>query len=350
MEKKRILLINRGNGNNLGDRAIKASLENLLIDLGCDVTFHDFTEYKPIDKFKNLSSNFERKGRINIKKMVFSLIPNKVKWYLRNRKMFSKNNLDDSFDAVIIGGGQLINDNVEFPFAMYLWTKKFNEKNIPIYLFSVGSMDTFSKLNFYLYKKSFERIKKVYVRDSYSKQVLEEEFGISVGLTYDVAFSINQYAPFKINSQKHEKGSYLIGVTPYKRYAKYNSDKTEHEYDEYWKQYILDKISKGKQVTLFYTTIDDYQYVKKMKDKYNLNVSTAQITDLITLINTINKHDVIISPRMHALILARVYNKQVEPVIISDKIESLKEHYLDNEESLEHITQTLLDDLSKVLD
>jgi polysaccharide pyruvyl transferase WcaK-like protein len=62
-----------------------------------------------------------------------------IKWYVKNRnRILTLSQKLVNCDAVIIGGGELIQDNNFFLPALYIWVKEIRKRNIPIYYFGIG--------------------------------------------------------------------------------------------------------------------------------------------------------------------------------------------------------------------
>lgn len=353
---KKILLINRGGSDNIGDQAIKISLENLLKNMGFQTDFYDFAN---IYRRKHYSSNSKENSAPLFKKGIISaLVPDKVKWLIRNHKIYQACFNDEDYEAVIIGGGQLFNNNKVFALAMFLWVHliKYKKKS-KIYLFGIGAMRNLSFTDKLLYKNVLRNVDGVYVRDEYSREVLLDLFGFKSNLTYDVAFCFNKYEPYVLKRPKknNEKlNRVLIGVSHFLRYQKYNDDNSSEEYYNYWVEKIFKLYSKDNtSIKLFYTTEEDLMVStmiqKIIEDKYDTYIPIADVSNIDKLINEIIKADTVISPRMHALILSKIYQCNVEPVYISDKIKSFSKHYLEDDFSLEETQNKVINDLKEIL-
>ena len=112
----RILLVNEGFSDNLGDQAIRESAEYILGDLGCVVEFSDYTRTvsAPIK-----ISREKKNGKLPV---VFkSILPIKVRWCLKNIFRIVRQ-VKGNYDIVVIGGGQLLAPNSKFTMALFVWT------------------------------------------------------------------------------------------------------------------------------------------------------------------------------------------------------------------------------------
>ena len=130
-----ILLINEGLSDNFGDQIIKESMSCLIKRLGFKVQFQDLTRNK--NKYRHqydieMGEN-KRTFLMPLKSMIWKML-----WVAKNLKRITFTSMR-KYDAVVIGGGQLLLSNGIFPLALLLWVAllKFrNNKNIV--LFSVG--------------------------------------------------------------------------------------------------------------------------------------------------------------------------------------------------------------------
>ena len=192
MKLNKVLIINEGYSDNLGDQAINDSLQYLLKSNSIEnIEFQDFT--KNIDAPIEIStgSNTSNKSPLMIQ-FFKKIIPSKIRWLIKNINRIIKAS-KDNYDLVIIGGGQLILSNATFSIAMFSWVfflRLFGNKNI--ILFAVGSGTKFSFIDTLLYRKTLKKISKIYARDEKSKEILKNTFNIDSEFVYDVAFIHNK--------------------------------------------------------------------------------------------------------------------------------------------------------------
>lgn len=347
--KKKILIINQGGSDNLGDQAIKESLTMLLEHNEFETYFQDFTSYNYSYTFSETENNQKNIVKSIIKSFVKIFTPSKLRWYIKNRKIFNVLK-EEKYDAVVIGGGQLINKNKTFPYALKLWAEKVKKlSNKPkLFLFAVGAMDNFSSRDKNLYKKTLKKFDDIYVRDEYSQNALLSNFGIESNLTYDVAFS---YKKYKQTKQKDKiVNSVLLGFTSFERHKKYNKDIVYEDYLKEYENKIVDLQLQNKDITLFYTTVSDLKTLKEIKSNLpDIYVKIAKIENLDDLIYYLNISETVISPRMHALILGKIYGCNVVPELISDKIVTFANKYLNVDYNLNDIIEQVEKDLKTMI-
>lgn len=330
MKNKKILLINEGYSDNLGDQAINDSLQYLLKSQGINnIDFQDFT--KNISSLIDISIDSKLKNKQSFFiGLLKKIIPSKIRWTIKNINRIirtSKNN----YDLVIIGGGQLILSNATFSMAMVLWIsclKYFGNKNIV--LFGVGSGSKFNFIDKLLYKYALKKVFKIYVRDQNSKKILKNTFNIDSNFVYDVAFVHNKI----IQATDSLKKYILLGVISFDVYTKYNKKKiSKKEFFETWIQLLKDNNISIEDVKLFYTTQDDrvasLEFKNYISKEYQIELEIIETNTKDKLINVLNKSKLVISARMHALILGLTYGCNIITYPISDKL--IEFNYMFNE-------------------
>lgn len=347
---KKILLLNRGSSDNLGDQAISFTLQSMLKSLGYEVDFRDLTEkntkkrdyyYEAQEKYKSGTSNNKSRNKVILRFF----------WFVKSISIFHIL-FKKKYDALLIGGGQLINSNASFPIAIFLWVILFKRiSKGKIIFFGVGSVNNLTKFDSYLYKKALSNVDLIYLRDLESMDFVYKEFDRESFYTPDVAFLINN---FTSNAFLKEKNTVLIGLTDYSRYIKYNKDKNEDEFLFFWEKLIYSYLNKGYKISLFYTTINDlveaFKIQEHFKLKFKLNLSIVDVHNLNDFISVISTSQIVVSPRMHALIIGFVYGCEVVPIVISDKIKSFKNQYLDKTVSLEQLQSQIKELLQSAID
>ncbi|MGH2106886.1 polysaccharide pyruvyl transferase family protein [Aerococcus urinaeequi] len=345
---KKALLINKGHADNLGDQAIYFVLKKMLEKSGYKVDFVDFTfeekrnDYIYLDQAnkeikKDKSKNLLRKvNRLLIKS---SFIKN-IFWSYAHRSSLKKIKFSNEYDLAVIGGGQLILSSSVFPSALFKWVK-FIRKVFPtakLAIFGVGVGGGFHSFEKVLEKKSLKEINNIYLRDMNSIKILKNELGFEADYTPDVVFNISEIYPLKVI----KKNLILIGITDYLVYKRYNPNKlTKIEYYEKWVAYVKEYSNTNNKVELFYTSSRDLseslKFKKYLKDNHNIEIPISEVNNLEDLIKLIAKSKVVISGRMHGLIIAYSYGSKVIPFILSDKINSFNEEYVKSSPEIKNI-------------
>lgn len=349
---KKALLINKGNADNLGDQAIKYVLEEMLKNANFSVDFVDYTFDRTshnlhfMDQAKNeiLKDNTLSLAQKLNRFFLNNSIYKNLMWTFKNRKSLDNINISKDYDLVIIGGGQLILSNSTFPSAIYKWTKyiKKNFQSAKVTIFGVGIGGNFNFYEKYLEKKSLRLIDQIFLRDTKSMAILESELDFSSRYTPDVVFNLSDVKPITVD----KTNAVLIGITDYAVYKRYNQNGiTKEQYYSQWKDYVVKYLNLNYEVKLFYTSIRDLsesiKFQEYLSESLNLEVSVITVETLDDLIIEIAKAKIIVSGRMHGLIIGYSYGCEVVPYILSEKIESFNEEYIQKSSNLKEIQDNI---------
>lgn len=324
MHKKRALLINEGWSDNLGDQAIKMAMEKLLQKNNYFVTFLAFTHTKKesIDiVLTNDTSTF--------KSIIKAVLPVKVKWILKNgKRIFLIYRANKKYDIVLIGGGQLLLNNNYFSLAFYIWTFIFRKSNIQ--LLGVGCSNNFSRINKHLFTVGLKKIKTINLRDQQSIVNFKKYFKFDVFETYDPVFTISSVVLLD------ETPGTAVGISfvNYLDFSKYNNN-TKEEYKSCCFKKIKNEFKNNSLVKLFYTTSMDKAFANELQrdllNNFNISIhvdNSKSVEDLFVLVNTYKK---VISSRMHALIIAASYGKEIEAIQFSDKLIGFSNQFINTD-------------------
>lgn len=350
---KKVLIINRGWSDNLGDQAIKYTLENILKDLGCEVKFCDFIHGKKVDKYSKHQVNNNKSSSKLINIVFKSQLVKSILWYLKNKDTF-KRCLTDKAELAIIGGGQLLHSNAIFPIALAGWAKHLNKNGCKIVLFGVGAVKDYNMINRNLIKYALKKIDKIYVRDNESRLFIKSNFNKDAEVVPDVVFSIDKYIePIEENNLKSD---YLISITSYERYYRYDKKSflNKSDYYKYWCEKINSVRQNNSKIMLFYSTYDDmktaYDFLDYIENNYNIKIELCKITTMENMIEYIYNSKCIISSRMHPLIIATSLGIAVEPVLISDKLRSFSNLYIENKTNIQEAKDKIFNTLKYIIE
>lgn len=311
---KEILIINRGTKtDNFGDEAINFCLQKLLSDQNSSVECVNYTLFFERDegKLRSLLNNLKR----------------------------AVNLIKNNYDLIIFGGGQLIQSNRRFPLSFFIWTviiKLFSKSKIKTFGIGVDEKYTFTKK--ILFKLAFRGVEEFYVRDELSQINLKSVFGKKAYVTPDVVFTISDfYLP-----NKREEQPTLFGITTFKSIKRYKYiEKNELEYLDHQAHLLLSYYDDG--VKLIYNTKDDFKYALKLqayvKNKYDKDIVIIEINDMYEYIDIINSARIVVSSRMHALIISLSYGIHIKPYIRNEKLEGFKKfiNHFDKEDYKENV-------------
>lgn len=336
--KKSILIIGEVESQNLGDQAIFFSLKSELLLKGLDVEGECLSckpvnktistnTYEPKSKIKQLHTKLYSKYRIYTK--IFNLVS-----HLKNRNGKKEDLIKKiaQSDIVIIGGGQLLqNNNWSFPLDLHLVATILETLNKPLFIVGCGvggkNWDVLSKFCLRALLK-YKNLQGIYVRDEQSIKNLNDNFSVSSTFIPDPAITIADHLK-KDRTLKNSDLRLGLGIISpsmlnrNKHLVKYSKD----DHINFWTDMINKLENKGYKLSLF-TTGDrsDYFFAEELKSKCKLefgieielypNANTLeQLTEQMLSFNKI------ISMRLHSHIIAYSYQIPSYGVIWDNKVE-----------------------------
>lgn len=343
---KNVLLLNKRNTDNLGDRAISETMHKLFeernyntyrLDISSEYDMNKDDYKSPMAEKKE--NNIEKKGKKSVLSFLKKKAPKSLKWFLNSGVFIIKQYFNLPFkklDLVFVGGGQLILsyktfDSFSYGFFLWYLLNKFFSK-APMVIFGVGAGDSYSKTAHYIYSKVLKDAKYIYVRDNHSKQILKDQFNVESSYVPDVAFSFRKYHSKLTLENKTNEEVALIGIYEYDKYKELTAvPLNQNDYLEYWAQKIFSFQKDNYTTKLFYTTANDMYESEKLKQfiikKYNKQIEILSITNLEDLILEVSKANLVYSARMHALILGKIYDCKTIAYPLSNKLKSYDELY-----------------------
>jgi polysaccharide pyruvyl transferase WcaK-like protein len=336
---KNFLTLNEGGSDNFGDQMISSSLGAILEGNCHNVDKYDFTRcYKLNRKIERVDTNKASKKSVIIKILGKNKALSRVKWIVKNT-LTIVNVCKKKYDIAFIGGGQLILSNPIFPVAFFFWVFFLYINKTKIYVIGVGSGESFSVFEIFLYKVSLKKCNKVLLRDLKSIKNVRNKFNIRAQFIPDIAYSYSNFPVFAGRGRSKIGRSLVIGIVDYRIYKRYCNEMTlssltELEYFLLWKERVLKISDKFQQLNILASSKED---VKASTSLYNLLIDSdlnieikllGYCDDLEIYVNILSSADSVMSARMHTLIMAQTMGCEVIPWIISKKIESYKEEYL----------------------
>lgn len=343
---KNVLLLNKRNTDNLGDRAISETMHKLFDERKYNTYRLDISSEYDMSKddYKSLMiekkvNNIVKKEKKSVSSFLKKKAPKSLKWFLTSGLFIIKQFFKLPFkkiDLIFIGGGQLILsyktfDSFSYGFFLWYLLNKFFSK-APMVIFGVGAGDSYSKTAHYIYSKVLKDAKYIYVRDYHSKQILKDQFNVESLYVPDVAFSFRKYHA-KVNFKKETNEQIaLVGIYEYDKYKELTIDPlNQNDYLHYWAKKVFSFQKDNYTTKLFYTTANDMYESEKLKkfifEKYNKEIEILSITNLEDLIIEVSKATLIYSARMHGLILGKIYDCKTIAYPLSNKLKSYDELY-----------------------
>lgn len=337
---RKFLIVNECGSDNVGDHAINEGLRNLLSGNGHksdSVTFATTSSFVKNTHKVNRGFLFKLKKIILKSKIIFDL-----NWVLKNKSRINKS-LNSDYDAILIGGGQLVLSGLAFPIAMSTWVNLANKKNIPVFIVGVGCGESFTNREVRLYKKAFLLCTQVFTREKASVNKMKSFFDVDAQLIPDLAFGLE---PVTKNKNKARKGI-AVGVTDYTVYVRYKEESDEGEYSTYesyikaWYERLVNIIeNESEEIKLVSTTYSDSLCNLELYKMLRSSISNPiLLIDGVKPLNDyreiLSESRLVLSGRMHSLILGKIEGCELVPWVISAKLQGFVDMY--NGNSLEQL-------------
>jgi len=323
MEK--VLLVNRGKCNNLGDQAIDRAFTGFLKrNFKVKVFSEDYTsKAKSVDKIRKEKGSW----LIRLKKCVKLFLPLDIIWVLRNYSRIAASIHGHKPDLILIGGGQLLLSN-RFAVASFIWVYLAKKNNAQVVFSNIGVGEKFSVLHKLLIGYAVKNCDGINVRDEKSKQRIIDLFGPVFQITVSADIVFTEYKGAIGKPEIHRRKT-LLGIPDIRVYTEYNAPISREEYYEKWLQYLSGISVILSECKLIYTTSEDYNecihFSNYIYNRYNIVISIAQYSDINEFQDLLEGAVKVVSGRMHALILGLNSGCAVKAFPISEKIISFIE-------------------------
>lgn len=322
---KKVLLLNQGNTNNIGDLAINSVLTKILEKENID---YDFLDYWVEDKifgklYINRGNNLFYKF---ILKIIFHFQILLDIYYI----CYLKRNINlNNYDSIVIGGGELLCGHKGFNTAIYNITNVSRKKNIQLYLIGVSGDLRMPQKRIKRYSKSLTKFKKIFVRDEYTKKILNDVYKVESTLYPDVVFSYN-----KVFGEKrflNKENSILLVPTYFNKESFKNMNiHNEEQFVDYYMKIIFEEMNRYDKLYITNTAIEDEKITKKIirrLQKENLNFEYIKYESLDDYFKLICKTKKIISGRMHAMIMGCICGNDFRVIPFKEKLINFEKEY-----------------------
>lgn len=327
MEKNKVLIINEGNSENLGDQAINFVIHKLFEEHNIKCDWQSYSCHQKVETLKKVEKKtYYLKTKIAntcLFKHYFRL-----QWWNINNHHFKKYN-DCKYDIILIGGGQLLNNSWLYPYLFYKWTTIFKECNL--ITFAIGLGAKFNFIDKRLLYKGLSNCKLRTVRDFNSKSYIQNQFNIDSLYIPDPVFKISDY----IKVEKETNQAIILPVSYNHVYLKHQNKMSEIEYLNIWIKKINEYSSQyDKTIVSITDLVQDRKIHEDLKHHFRLHKNIVFIipNDLQHLVSLIAASDKLYSGRMHALIIAYSYGVNCEVYPISKKLETFENEVILNKE------------------
>ena len=348
------LVINEGNSTNLGDQAINFSMRSFFELLKIDNDFIGLT-----NSGNNKINQINNKTKSKLILLINEMFGNsfyyifRMRWILKNFFRIYNYTKKSNHDIVFIGGGQLLLGRSNFPYAIFLWVfflKKYNKKVI---LFSVGVGESFSFIEKNIFTHILNKVDDIYIRDYDSQTRLKNIFNKKSIFINDIAFSISRFKKVK-KAKQCDITNIILSIPAYNIYKRYQKDIGQKNYLLKWKEFINKYLNSNKySITIIYSDLSKdkqistqfYNFIKKDCN----NIKIRHLKDMEEMILNIANNDLIISGRMHPLIIGLSYEKKVIPFPINEKLISFEKQYTDCDINIDQIFYNTLQTIKNKL-
>lgn len=345
MKQKTVLVVNQFNSDNLGDKLLNRSLCDSLELMGYKVVSCGFAQTT-----KQEVKYVENEDCSDIKTLIKNNIPESLKYIIKYQHRLKKE--VDRFDinnveAIIIGGGQLLKTKSVFLQCLEFWCDYAHKNDIPLYIFGIGVDDKLSITEINKYKNILKKSQFVNCRDEYSYKILTKVLGIECYVSPDIAFT---HLIEKVDSKD------IILVMPYSLITAQKAFGFSKSKEEYYSS-IYDMIRKYEHrnysIVITATTSSDAREslcFKKWAEKKNVRLSIEEMHTIKDMDELFSRAAVVISGRMHALIVGKICGAILEPIVISKKIEQFNNEYNIPSIRIEDIVRSSKEGLSLLLE
>lgn len=322
----KVLIINQNKSDNIGDKLLSKMLCERLNNLGVQTKELGFAQTKE----QNVTYEKENSTR-HFLNSVKRECPMFIKYLLnfgpKLRKQQKKVKMEE-YEAIVIGGGQLIKHKSVFLYCLIYWAGIAKKYSVPFAFYGIGIDNNLTFAEKKLYKRVFSKAFFVNCRDMDSAQMVKSFFGIEAQVSPDIAFT---YCPTQ-NSACNEKKKIDYLVMPYSYTTAQSAFglsllKIQY-YDGIFKEM---NIKEETRIVLAATTSSDagecIQFKEYLSTK-NVNAVINITSTAEELSNLFSDSEVIITGRMHAMIIAMLCGCKITPIRVSDKINTFEKDYL----------------------
>lgn len=317
----RILLINQGHTDNLGDQAIDAVLGKFLNSKGYEV-IHAPYETRVEDRFNLRIDNHDLTQRIVMR------LPHVMR-RLNHTRIRTTLDQIGHVDAAVVGGGELLTGHWGFNAALLAWCQELRSHNIPILLTGVSG-NYLGGTNATNYRKALCMCNYVSARDHSTERILREQYDINCDYAPDVVFSYAKVFPEVSSSTQNRAHELCVPIEFDRQLFTTMGITDEKEYIAYLAKQLT-TTEKKLPVVVTSTITNDRHYPriisKHLHDDFGLQTSTQTGESLAGFIQLLQSSTHVVSARMHACILALLFGCHITPVPFREKLKVFGDEY-----------------------
>ena len=339
----RILLINQGHTDNLGDRAIAETMTALVrreypnADI---VTMPYIPDEQPTDLATAKTNPIRfvsqehlsalRKITRGVKRSIRNLRAEPMRE--RYERIVRERLGEASFDFAVIGGGELIKgDKHPFYYSLLAWTAVLAQRGCPVAVLGVSSDTRFTRHECRELHDALSRCARVMVRDRKTVEVFADLLHVACEYAPDVVFSY-RFLHQRDDGALPDKSHDAVCVYAYHELTEaLKNQYSLHEYYEMWYRLMLQHAQHP--VKLLYTTYADYcestRFQQWLRDEKHVDCALASIDGVDDYLRELFDCESLISGRMHSMIFALQYEVGIVPVPIKSKLATFKREWQD---------------------
>ena len=320
MPKRKVHVVGESLSSNIGDRIIALAISKIVNDFDCHVVLHDLSRSVPKDLATTHVPRVIESNKSFVRKFTprpLRHVVSKSSWVIKNYRRIRKIDLEQN-DIILFGGGQLLMDNGNFPFYLFIWVLFTKYRCQNMYLFSVGANGPYSVFSKILLKTVIKSVCEIYVRDTGSVSVLKSLFNVDAKLTKDAAYYLYE-------ERHHQKKRKLgIGLVCQSVFEHYNGAIDTEEYYQLFVEFI-EKYSSLNPM-LVYSVPDDriecLKFQNYYRHKFQTDIPIIENSDAGELFHNLEDVKVLVAGRMHMLISGELYKCEVKPIPINEKVKT----------------------------
>lgn len=342
---KKVLLLNEWKTNNYGDIAINKVITKILKKSNIGV--YNYLFWKEEISFGKNYTKYPKLIRFFLWKCQLAMDFGN---YLYAKKILKSNN----FDYIVIGGGELLGYNFGFNSAMYIWAKLAKRKNIPMLIYGVSGSDDLPKNKSIRYQKALSSCKYIVVRDKYTYDLVKKNFPLTCKYAPDCVFAYKKIFETSYKKEKKEKMMLMAPILYYDDLKKGLGMESEEQYLQYLVDIIKNHLLNYSKIIITVTDKSDelisrklFSYLKNDDEFLKIKIIYKSYDSLETFISLLEKCDLVVSGRMHAMILGKIYGCKIEPIAFKIKLKVFKKEY-QNITAIETVEQEALESLIKL--
>ena len=337
MKRKAVITIANWAGVNTGDDVIFEALGNLIQKSANELQLKDVELFVLADNDFSIIKRYKNKYNIVDAIRIFEFY--KLTNILKTINFFTKSNL------LIFGGGDLVNGNI--PSMTLLGLAKIF--GLPVILVGIGAIYPTSTIARFITKLVLNHVDAICVRDEKSRQCLER-LGITKPKIYsasDLVFTLTPTISLEkgkigdsINQLKRLKNSKLlvgVNVRPYDQmyseYSTWSNEKIMNTFAKICDSLIetynaeiifIPMVIKDKTYPYHTNLLSDDEFSRKViglmkhRDKAHVVTDYQTLDNLFVLLSNI---DVLVSMRLHTILLASLVDTPSISISYSPKVE-----------------------------